>query len=100
MRFSKKYNVLHKNNYNYKKFDLIPIRYSDRNKIMKWRNEQIYHLRQSKVLSYKDQNLYFNEIVYKLFYKDNPKQILFFPIREQYFGCLWWISSYKLGKNS
>ena len=64
---------------------------------MKWRNEQIYHLRQSKVLSYKDQNLYFNEIVYKLFYKDNPKQILF-SFREQYFGCLWWISSYKLGK--
>lgn len=77
MRFPKKYNVLHKNNYNYKNFDLIPIRYSDRNKIMKWRNEQIYHLRQSKVLSYKDQNLYFNEVVYKLFYEDNPKQILF-----------------------
>ena len=76
MRFPKKYNVLHKNNYNYKNFDLIPIRYSDRNKIMKWRNEQIYHLRQSKVLSYKDQNLYFNEIVYKYFIRIT-KMILF-----------------------
>ena len=44
---------------------------------MKWRNEQIFHLRQSKVLFSKDQNLYFNEIVYKLFFENYPKQILF-----------------------
>ena len=30
---------------------IIPIRFADRYKIMKWRNEQIYHLRQKVPLT-------------------------------------------------
>jgi len=44
---------------------------------MKWRNEQIYHLRQNKPLSLKDQNNYFNNIVEPLFSNLMPNQILF-----------------------
>ena len=38
---------------------LVPIRFEDRMEIMKWRNEQIYHLRQDKVLTMQDQDSYF-----------------------------------------
>ena len=57
-------------------FKLIPIRYDDRYSIMKWRNEQIYHLRQKKKLSKYDQDKYFEEVVLKQ-KEDNPDQILF-----------------------
>ena len=49
----------------------------DRYNIMKWRNEQIYHLRQSKPLTDEDQNKYFNTVVNKLFDQDRPNQLLF-----------------------
>ena len=32
-------------------FKLVPIRYQDRYLIMKWRNEQLYHLRQESLLT-------------------------------------------------
>lgn len=44
---------------------------------MKWRNEQIYHLRQDRPLTFEDQNNYFLNIVNKLFEQEKPKQILF-----------------------
>lgn len=44
---------------------------------MKWRNEQIYHLRQLKPLTKESQDYYFNNVIAKLFQKDNPNQILF-----------------------
>ena len=44
---------------------------------MQWRNEQIYHLRQTKLLDKESQDVYFNNIVSKLFEKENPDQILF-----------------------
>jgi RimJ/RimL family protein N-acetyltransferase len=44
---------------------------------MKWRNEQIYHLRQQKPLTEADQNLYFDTVVSKLFDQEYPNQILF-----------------------
>lgn len=44
---------------------------------MKWRNEQIYHLRQAKPLTKEDQNAYFENVVAKLFEDDHPNQILF-----------------------
>ena len=64
--------VLQKDNYK-----IIPIRFEDKMAIMKWRNEQIYHLRQSKLLTLNDQEDYFNNIVKPLFEKDKPDQILF-----------------------
>lgn len=58
-------------------FSLVPIRYEDRFNIMKWRNEQIYHLRQANPLTTEDQENYFNSVVSKLFNQDRPEQILF-----------------------
>ena len=58
-------------------YKIVPIRFEDKMAIMKWRNEQIYHLRQSKLLTLKDQEDYFNKIVAPLFEKEKPNQILF-----------------------
>ena len=58
-------------------FKLTPIRYNHRKKIMKWRNDQIYHLRQEKKLTLQEQNNYFEKIVLNQFYEKNPAQILF-----------------------
>lgn len=58
-------------------YSIVPIRMSDRFDIMKWRNEQIYHLRQATPLTEADQNRYFNEVVKKLFTQDHPSDILF-----------------------
>lgn len=59
------------------KYSIVPIRMEDRFAIMKWRNEQIYHLRQSKPLTEEDQNRYFNEVVADLFTQEFPTDILF-----------------------
>ena len=56
---------------------IIPIRFKDRFDIMKWRNDQIYHLRQSKLLNKDSQNLYFKNVISKLFDEYQPVQILF-----------------------
>jgi RimJ/RimL family protein N-acetyltransferase len=58
-------------------FRLIPIRLEDRYEIMKWRNEQIYHLRQKEQLTIEQQDAYFEKIVAKLFNEEQPNQILF-----------------------
>lgn len=49
----------------------------DRFAIMRWRNEQIYHLRQSKPLTEKHQDRYFDEVVSKLFSEEYPSDMLF-----------------------
>lgn len=61
-------------NGNYK---IVPLRNADKNLIMKWRNEQIYHLRQNKPLTQADQDNYFANVVSKLFAQKAPAQILF-----------------------
>ena len=71
------YKVLNKQVFNSGPFSLVPIRFEDRLEIMKWRNEQIYHLRQNKPLTVEDQENYFNGIVAKLFGHNHPDQILF-----------------------
>jgi hypothetical protein len=58
-------------------YSLVPLRMEDRYRIMKWRNEQIYHLRQSKPLTEKDQENYFESVVSSLFEQEKPNQILF-----------------------
>tara|TARA_B100000963_G_C22631185_1_gene675012 strand:- start:1585 stop:2154 length:570 start_codon:yes stop_codon:yes gene_type:complete len=58
-------------------YSLVPIRYKDRIPIMKWRNEQMYHLRQAKPLTVSDQDDYFQNVVSLLFAEEKPKQILF-----------------------
>jgi RimJ/RimL family protein N-acetyltransferase len=58
-------------------YKLIPIRYNDREAIRNWRNEQIHLLRQSKELTSKEQDNYFETVVANLFVQENPKQLLF-----------------------
>jgi RimJ/RimL family protein N-acetyltransferase len=76
------YKILNKQIYTEGEYKLVPIRFDDRLDIMKWRNEQIYHLRQSKPLTIEDQNRYFNDIVSKLFDQGKPNQILFSFLKE------------------
>jgi hypothetical protein len=71
------YTVLNNQIFEFENYKIIPIRYEDRFDIMKWRNEQIYHLRQNKPLTLENQENYFNNIVNKLFDQEQPSQVLF-----------------------
>jgi RimJ/RimL family protein N-acetyltransferase len=71
------YKALNQQFFNLNQYSLVPIRMEDRYDIMRWRNDQIYHLRQNKPLTKEDQDRYFEEVVAKLFEKENPSQILF-----------------------
>jgi hypothetical protein len=71
------YKALNKQIFSDGEFSIVPIRFDDRMKIMKWRNEQIYHLRQARPLTEEDQNTYFENVVSKLFDQKQPNQLLF-----------------------
>lgn len=71
------YNCLHKQEITMGEFAIVPIRYEDRLAIMKWRNEQMYHLRQEKILTENDQESYFQNIIHPSFKEEKPAQILF-----------------------
>lgn len=71
------YKCLNKQVFSETVFEIVPIRYEDRLNILKWRNEQIYHLRQDKPLTVQDQENYFNNTVSLLFDQARPNQILF-----------------------
>jgi RimJ/RimL family protein N-acetyltransferase len=71
------YKALNNQVYSKDDFKLVPIRYEDRFEIMKWRNEQIHHLRQPQPLTLENQENYFNNIVSKLFNQEQPSQLLF-----------------------
>ncbi|TDG37698.1 N-acetyltransferase [Pedobacter changchengzhani] len=77
MKFPKSYRVLENNLFSNDAFSLVPIRLEDKMKIMNWRNEQVYHLRQAKPLTEDEQNNYFENVVAKLFEQEQPNQILF-----------------------
>ena len=71
------YRCLNQNTFKNGKYSLVPIRMEDRYDIMRWRNEQIYHLRQKEPLTEAQQDQYFEEVVSKLFAQEKPNQILF-----------------------
>jgi len=71
------YKTLNKQAFSSGDYSIVPIRWEDRMDIMKWRNEQIYHLRQNKPLTVEDQENYFKNVVNKLFDLDKPDQFLF-----------------------
>lgn len=71
------YKILNKQIFSSGNYSLVPIRMEDRFDIMKWRNEQIYHLRQAEPLTEEAQNHYFENIVSKLFEQEKPAQLLF-----------------------
>lgn len=62
--------------------EIVPIRHEDMLKIMQWRNEQTYHLRQNGLISKKDQNNYFKNVIGGLFNDPHPKQVLFSYIKQ------------------
>src|SRR5210317_2900 len=71
------YRCLNQNIFKNDDYSLVPIRMEDRYDIMRWRNEQIYHLRQKEPLTESQQDQYFEEVVSKLFDQEEPDQILF-----------------------
>ena len=77
MIFPTAYNCLSQNEFVFEDYKLVPIRYEDRLDIMKWRNAQMYHLRQDKPLTEKPQDDYFSGTVNSLFDQEKPNQILF-----------------------
>ena len=72
-----KYKVLKNQTFSNGNQSIVPIRMEDRYVIREWRNEQMFHLRQNKLLSEKDQDNYFNTVVKNLFTQEQPNQILF-----------------------
>lgn len=77
MKFPTSYLCLTDNCFSTGDYSLVPIRYEDREVIRQWRNEQIYHLRQSKPLTVEDQDRYFSTTVADLFKQSKPGQLLF-----------------------
>lgn len=73
----RKYTCLSSNIYRSEAFTLVPIRDLDKYAILKMRNEQIYHLRQSSLLTLEKQEDYFANVISKLFEQPKPSQILF-----------------------
>ena len=71
------YKCLKQQQYSIGDYSIVPLRYEDRFDIMKWRNEQIYHLRQARPLTEEDQQRYFDNVVVKLYDNPKPDQILF-----------------------
>ena len=71
------YKCLHQQVFEEGNLKIVPIREEDRYEILKWRNEQIYHLRQNKPLTVDEQDNYFKNIVSNLFEQEKPNQILF-----------------------
>jgi RimJ/RimL family protein N-acetyltransferase len=56
---------------------IVPIRVGDMILIMRWRNEQMHHLRQSRALTMDDQSRYFLEVLGPSFADPMPDQLLF-----------------------
>ncbi len=77
MNGNRAYKILHNQIFKQGDYRIVPVRDKDKYDIMRWRNEQIYHLRQKKPLTKQEQEKYFREVVDKLFEQDKPEQILF-----------------------
>ncbi|WP_159634874.1 GNAT family N-acetyltransferase [Sphingobacterium composti Ten et al. 2007 non Yoo et al. 2007] len=77
------YKVLNNQVFESGHYSIVPIRYEDRLDILKWRNEQIYHLRQANPLTEDDQEEYFSNVVSKLFDQEKPNQILFSYLKDE-----------------
>ena len=77
------YKVLKNQVFENGEYCIVPIRSDDRHDIMKWRNDQIYHLRQKELLSKETQDKYFSNVVEKLFDLSSPNQLLFSFLKDQ-----------------
>lgn len=77
------YKCLDKQTFDIGPFKIVPLRFEDRLNIMQWRNEQIYHLRQNKLLTLEDQDNYFKNVVLGLFEQSQPNQLLFSFLKDE-----------------
>ena len=77
------YKVLNQQVFTEEGYSIVPIRMQDRFDIMQWRNEQMYHLRQSEPLTKEKQDVYFEEVVSRLFDQKQPSQILFSFLKDK-----------------
>lgn len=73
----RKYLCLSKKVFEKGDYKIVPLRDEDKYLILQWRNEQIFHLRQKEPLTKEKQELYFENVVAKLFETQQPNQILF-----------------------
>jgi RimJ/RimL family protein N-acetyltransferase len=76
-RMNSTYKILTNQGFHEGSYCIVPIRFEDRFAIMKWRNEQMYHLRQKNILTNEDQEQYFSNVISQLFSQQYPNQILF-----------------------
>ncbi len=74
---SRTYTCLKKQCFQSGEYSLVPLRDQDKYSIMRWRNEQVIHLRQQNLLTPQDQDRYFEQTVAALFKQDQPTQVLF-----------------------
>lgn len=81
----KGYKCLSKLTFELDSFSLVPIRDEDKYAILEIRNQQLYHLRQSEILTKNKQDDYFSQVVSKLFHMERPSQILFSFLRNNKF---------------
>jgi hypothetical protein len=74
---SQKYSFLKLNDFSKNNYSLLPLRHEDIFKIKEWRNNQINILRQNKILTNLDQEIFYEKLVKYSFYNLNPNEILF-----------------------
>jgi len=77
MTAKRKYKALSNPRVTFGEYEIVPIRDEDKFDIMRWRNEQMYHLRQKEPLTEAQQEAYFKNVVDKLFEQEKPDQLLF-----------------------
>ncbi len=73
---AKHYRCLKKKAYTLEQYSLVPMRKVDMELIRKWRNEQIYVLRQKNLLTKKEQKNYYEKYIEPSFEQLQPTQIL------------------------
>lgn len=73
----RKYKCLSNTEWSSNGYKLVPIRTEDKYEILNWRNSQIEILRQKEEVSKEQQDIYFANVVDKLFEEKLPKQLLF-----------------------
>ena len=71
------YRPLPQAEYRWHSYQLVPIRYEDREPIRTWRNAQLEVLRQAEPLTTEQQEAYFQRVVLPLFEQEQPGQLLF-----------------------
>ena len=70
------YKCLNNNCFEFDNYKLLPVRDQYKYDILNWRNSQIEILKQNLPLSTFEQEVYFKNVVDKLFEKEKPDQIL------------------------